>query len=140
MISDKDFRSWLMANLAGIGDRVHQDFAPQFELLLDDQCAPTEVEVFVFFSRVSTTRDRCLQVEDSPDSHIFAVEIIGPSSQEVKNLTASLFALDGYQGSFGSSVVYNGVFVESQDDDYVPFNPASEFGLFTSAVEVEVIP
>ena len=136
----KDLRTWLLSIIETIGDRVHQDNVPQLQRLSNGDCDVTDIETFVYISRTGIDRDRCLgDLGERPDNETFTVEVIGPSLDEVKGIIDLLHTQDGYTGQFGDAKVWNGVYVEDQDDDYELVNQVEEFGLSVVALEIEVI-
>lgn len=117
---------------AKVGSRVAQD------VLAEGKPMP-----FVWFSRTSTTNERCLGESSlTPFSHVFAVECISDDINESQSL-ADLVRLRceslACGGTLGDTAVSN-VFAEEQDDSYEYANANPNSGLFIAALSVEVYP
>lgn len=131
MSASEDLRSFLLADTAVAAlviDRIEQDKIDQ-ELTTD---FPR-----VWYQRVGRASDKCLDGASGPKQHRFDLEVIAESAESCESVADAIWSrLDGYRGSFGDGQAL-GVFVEDQDDDYVPRN-ASDLGLHIASLSVAV--
>lgn len=131
----ENLRAFILADddiAAKVGTRVVQD------VLAEGRPMP-----FVWFSRTSTTHERCLGESSlTPFSHVFAVECISDDldeSQALADLVRARCDSLACGGTLGATTVSN-VFAEEQDDGYEYANANENSGLFISALSVEVYP
>ena len=130
----QNLRAFLVANAgisAIVGVNVCQGAVPQ-----SDVVEPP----YVWLGRASRRLDRTLDaaVGSASDEEWFDVEAISDDLDESQDLSEAIrAALECYRGTMGTQTV-KGVFVDDQDDQYVPRGTLGETALHTAALSVQI--
>jgi hypothetical protein len=118
-----------------VGQRVHQSHVPHLD---PDKPVPA----YIWFGRTTTRDERQLAgaAGEAEFSTMFSLECFSEDLDEAQRLGAAVKSrLNNYQGAFGDSTV-QGIFVEDQNDDYIPRSIPADVGAELTAFSVEVIP
>lgn len=126
-----DLRAFILDDvdcLPLLRDRVHQDTIPQ-----EHATYPR-----VWYQRRGRESTHCLDDTGGPYKHTYDLEVIAETPESRDAVADALWGrLDGYAGDLGSHRA-QGVFVEDQDEDYVPKAIAADAGLFVAAMSVVI--
>lgn len=132
----ENLTKFLLADTTGVAAKVGTR-------IVQDVLAEAKPMPFVWFSRSSTTHERCLGESGlTPFSHVFAVECVSDDineSQALADLVRARCETLANGGTFGDQTVSN-VFAEEQADDYIEQNANPNAGEFVAALQVEVYP
>lgn len=130
------FRDFLLAdaNIARlVGQRVHEDHVPQRVAAKDYP--------FIWYRKRSATGFETLDSANGEQARDFSfdVELVAKSQSTAKELSELVRTrCNCYRGTYGDSTC-QGVFVQDQDDSYLPRNIGGDDGLFVPALDVRVI-
>lgn len=128
----EDLIAYLVANSGVnnlVGNRVHANRVPE-----------TSKYPLIWLARGGKQRDKDLEGQGGITRHLFDLECISPQleqSLDVADAVDSTDCLAGHRGTLGSRRV-QGVFVEDQDEEYVPRGNADDEGLFVAALQVTI--
>ena len=112
-----------------VADRMHELHVPQ-----------TSLKPYIYYSRIGTEDERAMDsaAGDAPFRHQYIVECWGTTPSMADSIADAVRdRLNNYRGTLGSRTV-QGVFVQSQSDDYDPRSDGSDRGFFLNALTVEV--
>ncbi len=127
----EDLRSLMRANStisAKCATRVHYNVAPD-----------SYTGSYIWFTRSGTENEKHLSESGgNPFTHIFDVEVHSFDDDDTEDIAAALHTLDGHRGTIGTGTV-QGVFVESQSDDYEPRGLGEDEGLHSALLRITVM-
>lgn len=121
---DEAVRAWLVSRLSSVvAERVHLGTVPE-----------TSDPPYVWYARASTTREGTLDETPGtqPFTTTFDVEVYGYDPAVVGTAADLLQASNAYRGVFGTGHTAQGVFVDNQNDDYVPRGVMEDQGLHSA--------
>lgn len=127
----EDLRTFTMADstVASLVGNMHELHVPQ-----------VESKPYIYFARISTEDERAMDsaTGDDPFRHMFVVECWGETPEDADGIAVAVRnRLNNYRGTMGSQTV-QGVFVNSQSDDYESRSDGSDRGFYLNALTVEV--
>lgn len=129
MSLDTDLRTEIIAASTTLGTRVHQNVVSQQQARTLPRC---------WFGRSATTDDISLSGTLGHAEHQFDVECIDDDADgAIVAANAIRSALQAKRGNFGTGTV-KGVFVEDQDDQYVPRGTGGDEGLHVTALRLRI--
>lgn len=130
----ENLRTFLLADAtiaATIGTRCHQGMVPQADIA---------TLPYVWFARSRRQLDRTLDAAagDPADEQWFDVECISDDLDESQDLAEAVEdRLNNYRGTLGTQSV-QGIFLDDQDDNYVPRGTMGETELHVAALAVQI--
>lgn len=93
---------------------------------------------FIWLSRSGRETDRDHDGQGGLTRHDYDIEAVSDDQAEAEDVADAVHdALAGHRGTFGARDV-QGVFVEDQDDDYVPRGTGGDDGLLVVAQRVTI--
>lgn len=126
-----DFRAFLLAQPAIadlVGDSVHVNSVPE------------HVEApYIWLRRARIAHERSLDQAqgEQPHEEGWDLEAITDDPSEIDALADAVLGIDSARGAFGYGTI-QGLFIESQADDYVPRGLYSDEGLDVAAFQVAI--
>jgi hypothetical protein len=130
----ENLRTKLLADgtIAGlVGTHIHQGTVPQNDLATFP---------YIWFARSSRRLDRVLDeaAGAASDEEWFNVECVSDDLDESQDLAQAVRDdIECFRGTMGTQTV-KAVFVEDQDDSYVPRNTAGENELHVAALSLQI--
>lgn len=130
MALDEDLRTEIMAASTTLGGRVHQNVVPEHQGNTFPRC---------WYGRASRVDDLDLDgTRGELSESEYDVECISTNiDQAIAAADAIRTNLNGKRGTFGAMTV-KGVFVEDQDDDYIPRGTGEDAGAHVSALRIRI--
>lgn len=95
---------------------------------------------YIYIQRAGTGHERTLDQAQGtwPFEERWDLECISDDPDELQSLADSVRRLDSARGAFGVGGSIQGLFVEDQQDDYVPKGVNSDEGLDVAAFQITV--
>lgn len=130
----ENLRTFILADTpiaASIGTRCYQGMAPQSDIATFP---------FIWFARSRRQLDRTLDAAagDAADEQWFDLECISDDLDESQDLAEAVEdRLNNYRGTVGTQTV-QAIFVDDQDDNYVPRGTMGETELHVAALSVQI--
>lgn len=110
-----------------VGQRVHANHVPE-----------KSTYPLVWLARSGKEKDTDLDGQGGLTRHLYDIEAIGPDLGEAEDVAQAVDdRLAGHRGTFGARTV-QGVFLQDQDDEYVPRGTAGDDGLMTVAQQITI--
>lgn len=110
-----------------VGRRVHANHVPQ-----------KSKYPLIWLARSGKEKDRDMDGQGGLTRHLYDLECISPDLGEAEDVADAVDdRLAGHRGTFGARTV-QGVFIEDQDDEYIPRGTGGDDGLMTVAQQITI--
>lgn len=110
-----------------VGQRVHANHVPE-----------KSSYPHIWLARSGKEKDRDLDGQGGITRHLFDLECISPDLGDAQDVADAVDdRLAGHRGTFGTRRV-QGVFLDDQDDDYIPRGTGGDDGLMVVAQQVTI--